>query len=79
MIKLWIMFHEHFFLHTHIVPPHVIVCERHKMWIFCVCEDHVDTCHNYMWVYKWYMPPIVCHLTWSMYHFPIIFSYTHKF
>jgi len=26
-------------------------------------EDHVDTCHNYMWVYKWYMPPKVVYVS----------------
>ena len=23
--------------------------------ILCVCEDYVDTCHNCVWMYKWYM------------------------
>jgi len=65
VVNIRIMFHGHPFLHTHIVPPHVRVCERHKRWVFCVC---VGT--------TWIHVTIVCgctsgtcHLRLSMYHY----------
>jgi len=61
------MIHEHLFFHTHIVPLHIRVCERYKMWVFCVCGDHMDTCHNCTWVYKWYMPPKVVFVSLLLY------------
>jgi len=30
---------------------------------FCVYGDHMNTCHNCMWVYKWYMPPKVVYVS----------------
>jgi len=57
------MFHWHSFLHTYNVPP---PCE--SVWEiikvdFFVCGDHVNTCHNCVWMNKWYMPPKVVYVS----------------
>ena len=36
---------------------HMRVYERYKRLMFCVYEDHIDTCH------MWYMPPKVVHVS----------------
>lgn len=59
-----IMFHEYPFVHTHIVQPSCeSVWEIQKVSFLCVCWDHVNRCHNCMWVYKWYMPPKVVYVS----------------
>jgi len=63
----WIMFHEHLFLHTHIVPPPCeSVWETQNMSFLCVW-DHVNTCHNCMWMYKWYIPPKMVYVSLLLY------------